>query len=126
MSRCFRSTSSHHLLPHSSLVVPRNPTRRSHKPTRRACVTSLAVVRVREVEAAAAAEVATVVGPEASTTSSPDHPDDPRKPLHLVVLGHVDAGKSSLMGRLLYEVGVVSARDAHKYQRDAAAAGKVR
>ncbi|EFJ41150.1 elongation factor-like protein, partial [Volvox carteri f. nagariensis] len=44
--------------------------------------------------------------------------------LHLVVLGHVDAGKSSLMGRLLHELGLVSARDAHKYQRDAAAAGK--
>lgn len=25
--------------------------------------------------------------------------------LHLVVLGHVDAGKSTLMGRLLYELG---------------------
>lgn len=25
--------------------------------------------------------------------------------LHLVVLGHVDAGKSTLMGRLLHELG---------------------
>lgn len=30
-----------------------------------------------------------------------------RTPLHLVVLGHVDAGKSTLMGRLLHELGWV-------------------
>ncbi|KAG2439867.1 hypothetical protein HYH02_010497 [Chlamydomonas schloesseri] len=47
-----------------------------------------------------------------------------RPPLHLVVLGHVDAGKSSLMGRLLHELGLVSSKEAHKFQRDAAAAGK--
>lgn len=28
-----------------------------------------------------------------------------RTKLHLVVLGHVDAGKSTLMGRLLHELG---------------------
>ena len=28
-----------------------------------------------------------------------------RSRLHLVVLGHVDAGKSTLMGRLLHDVG---------------------
>ena len=28
-----------------------------------------------------------------------------RSKLHLVVLGHVDAGKSTLMGRLLHELG---------------------
>ena len=28
-----------------------------------------------------------------------------RTRLHLVVLGHVDAGKSTLMGRLLHELG---------------------
>jgi len=32
-----------------------------------------------------------------------------RTPLHLVVLGHVDAGKSTLMGRLLHELGWVLA-----------------
>lgn len=31
--------------------------------------------------------------------------------LHLVVLGHVDAGKSTLMGRLLYDLGCAAARD---------------
>jgi hypothetical protein len=50
-----------------------------------------------------------------------------RKPgLHLVVLGHVDAGKSTLMGRLLFELGHVTQKDVHRNQRDAAVAGKVR
>lgn len=50
----------------------------------------------------------------------------PGKPkLHLVVLGHVDAGKSTLMGRMLYELGLLSDKAVHKAQRDAAAAGKV-
>ena len=32
--------------------------------------------------------------------------------LHLVVLGHVDAGKSTLMGRLLADLGVVTQKQA--------------
>ncbi|EIE22483.1 hypothetical protein COCSUDRAFT_47906 [Coccomyxa subellipsoidea C-169] len=44
--------------------------------------------------------------------------------LHLVVLGHVDAGKSTLMGRLLHELGHISQKTVHKAQRDATAAGK--
>ncbi|GIL62839.1 hypothetical protein Vafri_17011 [Volvox africanus] len=77
----------------------------------------------RDVEAAAAAEAAATNGAGGSPSTSSSS-SAPRPSLHLVVLGHVDAGKSSLMGRLLHELGVVSARDAHKYQRDAAAAGK--
>jgi len=49
-----------------------------------------------------------------------------RAPLHLVVLGHVDAGKSTLMGRLLHDLGHVSQKEAHKNARDSAAAGKAR
>ncbi|KAK9840911.1 hypothetical protein WJX81_000017 [Elliptochloris bilobata] len=44
--------------------------------------------------------------------------------LHLAVLGHVDAGKSTLMGRLLHDLGQVSQKVAHRHARDAAAAGK--
>lgn len=44
--------------------------------------------------------------------------------LHLVVLGHVDAGKSTLMGRMLYELGLISDKAVHKTQREAAATGK--
>jgi elongation factor 1 alpha-like protein len=36
--------------------------------------------------------------------------------LHLVVLGHVDAGKSTLMGRMLYELGLVTDKAVHKTQ----------
>ena len=44
--------------------------------------------------------------------------------LNLVVAGHVDAGKSTLMGRLLAACGRVDARTLHKYEREAAQAGK--
>lgn len=44
--------------------------------------------------------------------------------LHLVVLGHVDAGKSTLMGRTLYELGLLSERAVQRTQREAAAVGK--
>ncbi|KXZ51213.1 hypothetical protein GPECTOR_13g700 [Gonium pectorale] len=73
----------------------------------------------REVAAAAAAESAPLSSPPSTSSAAA-----PKSPLHLVVLGHVDAGKSSLMGRLLHELGLVSEREAHKHQRDAAAAGK--
>ena len=47
-----------------------------------------------------------------------------RSPLSLVLLGHVDAGKSTLAGRLLTDAGAVSARDAAKLRAAAAAAGR--
>ncbi len=48
-----------------------------------------------------------------------------RQGLHLIVMGHVDAGKSTLMGRLMHDLGHISQKEAHRNQRDAAAAGKV-
>lgn len=44
--------------------------------------------------------------------------------LNLVVLGHVDAGKSTLMGRMLYETGVVGDKEISKAQKEAKAIGK--
>ena len=44
--------------------------------------------------------------------------------LHVVVLGHVDAGKSTLMGRLLHDLGYVDERVVRKNQQAAQAAGK--
>lgn len=44
--------------------------------------------------------------------------------LSLVVLGHVDAGKSTTLGRLLYETGVVSEREVAKAQKEAKDIGK--
>ncbi|XP_078145940.1 HBS1-like protein isoform X1 [Centroberyx gerrardi] len=44
--------------------------------------------------------------------------------LNLVVIGHVDAGKSTLMGHLLYLLGNVNKRTMHKYEQESKKAGK--
>ncbi|XP_043366943.1 HBS1-like protein isoform X3 [Dermochelys coriacea] len=44
--------------------------------------------------------------------------------LNLVVIGHVDAGKSTLMGHLLYLLGNVNKRTMHKYEHESKKAGK--
>lgn len=44
--------------------------------------------------------------------------------IHLVVIGHVDAGKSTLMGHLLFDLGVVSQRVMHKYEQESKKLGK--
>eukprot|EP00798_Chlamydomonas_sp_ICE-L_P023983 gene23983-9558_t len=49
---------------------------------------------------------------------------DSRQGLHLIVLGHVDAGKSTLMGRLLHDLGVLGKKEAHKNAKESAQAGK--
>ncbi|XP_014615381.1 PREDICTED: HBS1-like protein isoform X1 [Polistes canadensis] len=47
-----------------------------------------------------------------------------KEQLHLVVVGHVDAGKSTLLGRLLCDLGQVSSRLIHKYQQESKKIGK--
>lgn len=44
--------------------------------------------------------------------------------LNLVVIGHVDAGKSTLMGHLLYQLGSVNKKLMHKYEQDSRKLGK--
>lgn len=44
--------------------------------------------------------------------------------IHLVVIGHVDAGKSTLMGHTLYDLGFVPQRAMHKYEQDSKKIGK--
>uniref|UniRef100_A0A6I8PF67 HBS1-like protein n=1 Tax=Ornithorhynchus anatinus TaxID=9258 RepID=A0A6I8PF67_ORNAN len=44
--------------------------------------------------------------------------------LNLVVIGHVDAGKSTLMGHLLYLLGNVDKRTMHKYEQESKKVGK--
>lgn len=44
--------------------------------------------------------------------------------LYIVVIGHVDAGKSTLMGHLLYELGEVSQKMMHKYEQESRKVGK--
>lgn len=44
--------------------------------------------------------------------------------LNMVVIGHVDAGKSTLMGHLLYQLGNVNQRAMHKYEQESKKLGK--
>eukprot|EP01133_Synstelium_polycarpum_P012864 gene12864-15108_t len=44
--------------------------------------------------------------------------------LNMVVIGHVDAGKSTTMGHLLLKLGYVDQRTINKYEREANVAGK--
>lgn len=44
--------------------------------------------------------------------------------LNLVVIGHVDAGKSTIMGHLLYRLGRVTQREMHKFEKDSRDCGK--
>lgn len=66
-----------------------------------------------------------------TTPTKPRNPVDiqsyvsSRKPhLNFVVLGHVDAGKSTLMGRLLYDVGAVNYKLIRKLKKESEQAGK--
>ncbi|VDM08593.1 unnamed protein product [Wuchereria bancrofti] len=44
--------------------------------------------------------------------------------INLVIVGHVDAGKSTLIGHLLYQLGSVDERTMHKYKQESAKTGK--
>jgi elongation factor 1 alpha-like protein len=66
---------------------------------------------------AAAASAATITLP-------PPPPPPPSKQLNMVVIGHVDSGKSTLMGRLLLHAGKVDARTMHKYTQESQQLGK--
>ncbi len=44
--------------------------------------------------------------------------------LNLIFIGHVDHGKSTLVGRLMYDLGVVSPQDLEKMKKEAEALGK--
>ena len=50
----------------------------------------------------------------------------PRDKLHcnLVVIGHVDAGKSTSTGHLIYKCGGIDKRTIEKFEKDAEAMGK--
>ncbi|KAJ4462161.1 putative Eukaryotic peptide chain release factor GTP-binding subunit ERF3A [Paratrimastix pyriformis] len=59
---------------------------------------------------------------------SPPPPPPPTGPLkegvNLVIIGHVDAGKSTLMGHFLYLMGQVSQKVMHKYEKESREMGK--
>lgn len=47
-----------------------------------------------------------------------------RARLNLVVVGHVDAGKSTLVGHLLYKLGQINNKQMHRYEVDSQRSGK--
>jgi len=79
--------------------------------------------------AAAAAEAAPAVEDEEEHIDQdvgevPAASDDARPNVNLVVVGHVDAGKSTLMGHLLLLVGAVSSKQMHKFEKESKQIGK--
>lgn len=44
--------------------------------------------------------------------------------INLIVIGHVDSGKSTLMGHLLYQLGHVSSKAMHKHKQESQKIGK--
>ena len=45
--------------------------------------------------------------------------DPVRQPCSIVFIGHVDAGKSTICGNLMYMLGVVDQRTIEKYKQEA-------
>lgn len=50
--------------------------------------------------------------------------DSKREPCSMVFIGHVDAGKSTICGNLMYMMGVVDARTIEKYKAEAKEKGR--
>ncbi|KAG8847044.1 Hsp70 suppressor, GTPase facilitates ribosomal subunit dissociation [Tulasnella sp. 330] len=50
--------------------------------------------------------------------------DAKKKGLSLVIVGHVDAGKSTMMGRLMYDLGQMEERKRRENERESTKAGK--
>jgi hypothetical protein len=50
--------------------------------------------------------------------------DKTREPISMVFIGHVDAGKSTICGNLMYIMGVVDARTIEKYKAEAKEKGR--
>ncbi|EPY53838.1 elongation factor 1 alpha like protein [Schizosaccharomyces cryophilus OY26] len=48
----------------------------------------------------------------------------PKPVVHLVVTGHVDSGKSTMLGRIMYQLGDVNSRSMQKLHNEAANQGK--
>jgi elongation factor 1 alpha-like protein len=44
--------------------------------------------------------------------------------LNLIIIGHVDAGKSTMMGHFLYQIGHVSSKQMHKFKQESQKIGK--
>ena len=50
--------------------------------------------------------------------------EENQKIMNLVIIGHVDSGKSTLMGHLLFKLGKVNQQTMHKYEKQSEELGK--
>ena len=64
------------------------------------------------------------LNPEVALSEYNKNPNTGKPHINLVVIGHVDAGKSTLMGHLLYLLGFVSKKAIHRYETDSKKIGK--
>ncbi|XP_039819373.1 HBS1-like protein isoform X2 [Panicum virgatum] len=54
----------------------------------------------------------------------PSEDKEMHRQINLAVVGHVDSGKSTLCGRLLHALGLISKKQMHKYEKEAKEKGK--
>ncbi|KAK4055436.1 translation termination factor GTPase eRF3 [Microbotryomycetes sp. JL221] len=73
---------------------------------------------------AISAEVAAHVDEDTLTDLYGDAPKDIKPHVNVVFIGHVDAGKSTMGGNILYLCGMVDKRTLEKYEREAKEAGR--
>jgi small GTP-binding protein len=62
--------------------------------------------------------------PVPKTKQAPPPDQDTKQRINIVIIGHVDAGKSTLMGHLLYQSGSVDDKVIHKYKKESQQIGK--
>eukprot|EP00906_Rhabdomonas_costata_P026385 RCo037574 len=60
--------------------------------------------------------------PKPEFDTAPD--EDGKHRLSIVVVGHVDSGKSTIMGHLLFDLGLVSKKTMHKFEKECREMGK--
>lgn len=94
--------------------------------TPRQGVSPVATSRRNEGSSSVTSTLKRRVGPIDRTTTLRDYNErlEGRDLLNLVVVGHVDAGKSTLMGHLLVKLKVIDDRTIHKNRMEAARLGK--
>uniref|UniRef100_A0A0A9XWF6 Eukaryotic peptide chain release factor GTP-binding subunit ERF3A n=1 Tax=Lygus hesperus TaxID=30085 RepID=A0A0A9XWF6_LYGHE len=62
----------------------------------------------------------TVVSPSSSSVNDTSETAEDKRPhINLVFIGHVDAGKSTVSGQILYITGKVDRRTIERYEREA-------
>ena len=74
---------------------------------------------VAEYSAVESSQAVTAADMEVEENDGENVEEDPREHLNLVFIGHVDAGKSTLSGSILYLMGMVDKRTIERFEREA-------